>query len=625
MKINFGDYTYFGDRNNKYSRQDQYAFNNDLFNNLIANRQYRDAYNYASNYHFNNPEVQRRYENELIELKHQGRITEAIYSRIDSKEKLAKVEFADNVFNNGGIEQLLTHTTNEETKDYVDRFRELKRRIGSSDTDEATSLSVTFQPKKQDLFGIDWLAKDNENNIENFYKTTGLTQTQLEKAGVEIINKDGSTTLKFTKDNPLANNILYGVPMEHPSEKALRIMGKLNPVLMPTLLNEFSNKDVIVKGYNKSGKEIASTDKTIQASSNVGVINFDAGVRNPYDLLRFKSFVNDALINKDETYKKLNLGEREYSTVIGPSITDDLDELNELHDSGQIDDKTYYREWNRRAGWAYDILHGLGSGDIVMYSNNGNKEPTDETLKEMNNDQRADLLNAIRAVDKKRLRLLSGMMDGEIGTMIVIDPLPADKDKEGDEAESMYKGRTTWVFIPGLFQEQAQQRINNDTSISAIREYNDMKNYGYDYETIDGNTISVDEKGNAWINKQKVDKDDVIREINKDMIKERGANQIKYKYLNANDEIIDFEHFELDARRMAVGAANELYPNIPLVNKDGTPFTIDDIFSYKATPDDDELLGRKAVNELQYQMYNKIKDIFDIYQYILQGTSYYYK
>ena len=59
MKINFGKYTYFGDINKNYNNNSQYAFDKSYFDKLIGNRQYNDAADYASKYHFSDPQTQK--------------------------------------------------------------------------------------------------------------------------------------------------------------------------------------------------------------------------------------------------------------------------------------------------------------------------------------------------------------------------------------------------------------------------------------------------------------------------------------------------------------------------------------------------------------------------------------
>ena len=123
MKISFGDYTYFdpnADDKKTYktatdSQKQQYAFSQEKFNQLIANRQYNDAADYAAMFHFSDPKTQKEHENDIINLRRNGRILGAIYSRIEDPDKLSKIEFYDKVFVDGGLEQTKNNA-------YVDNF-----------------------------------------------------------------------------------------------------------------------------------------------------------------------------------------------------------------------------------------------------------------------------------------------------------------------------------------------------------------------------------------------------------------------------------------------------------------------------------------------------------------------
>ena len=153
MKIGFGNYTYFDPnaddkkiyKTATYAQKQRYAFNQEKFNQLIANRQYNDAADYAAMFHFSDPKTQKEHENDIINLRRNGRVLGAIYSRIDDPNALAQIEFYDKVFVNGGLEQL---TGNE----YANKFIDYKRRLGSTIQngevkDEATRLSIIFMLK----------------------------------------------------------------------------------------------------------------------------------------------------------------------------------------------------------------------------------------------------------------------------------------------------------------------------------------------------------------------------------------------------------------------------------------------------------------------------------------------
>ena len=316
MKIGFGNYTYFdpnADDKKTYKKatdaqKQQYAFNQDKFNQLIANRQYNDAADYAAKFHFSDPKTQKEHENDIINLRRNGRVLGAIYSRIDDPNALAQIEFYDKVFVDGGLEQLSGN-------DYVDKFVEYKRQLGSTIdynigadivTNEATRLSITFQPKTKTFLGIDWLAKDNKNNIENFYEESGLTEQQLKAAGVIVSHKDGKTTLDFDKSNSLANQIIFNLPTDK---------HYLGDAPMTS-----SGDNVAIVGYNAKG-EITGYGRTHEA---------------------IKDLITSAKSAKESYFKKTDLAEKDYSSTIGPAIDDNLEVLKLLQKSYQGKIKMIY-------------------------------------------------------------------------------------------------------------------------------------------------------------------------------------------------------------------------------------------------------------------------------------------
>ena len=614
MKIKFNKYTYFdpnADDNNVYetaneTQKQQYAFNQEKFNQLIANRQYNDAADYAAKFHFSDPKTQREHENDIINLRRNGRILGAIYSKIDDPDALAQIEFYDKVFIDGGLEQL---TGNK----YVDEFIEYKKRLGSLVEHntigpdivkkEATRLSITFQPKQRTFLGIDWIAKDNKNNIDNFYEQSGLTEQQLKTSGVTVIHKDGKTTLEFDKSNKLANQIIFNLPND---------MYQLGDSPIST-----GGDNISIVGYDSKG-QIAGHNR-----SHKGI----------------KNLINSAKSAKEHYFKKKDLAEKDYSSTIGPAIDDNLEALKAAYASGKIDETTFNRQYNILSSKIMAAINSLGSSNYEMYTNHYNRELTDETLVQVSNKRRTHLTNLISATDPKNIQLLSMCSNGKIGALIVIKAggLTSKQQEKLDndsEPEDMYTTRRIQIFIPGFMQKQAQAKINANTSTRSIQEANSMLDWNYTYKCGNGIEITPDGKGGFLKNEKPIDKDEAIKEINKDMIIQDAVNNLKFNYLSWNGNLISdkdnlllgAEEYEKMARLIAVRAGNELNPGIPLAKTDGSSYTVDELFNMKGLSTSikwyDEENGEIS-QSLPYQVSDKIKDIYSVYDAIMKELQYY--
>lgn len=612
MKINFGDYTWFGDlddkRNITYNAKDptqkefeSKQFNDDYFNQLISNRQYEDAANYANQFHFNDPKMQRAHLNDIANLRRNGRILASCYNKIHDTQTLNKVEFFDKVFVNGGLETL-------ENNEYANKFIEAKRKLGSytgsfirirnkktgeyeyGKPQEATKLEVTFQPKVQKFLSIDWLAKDNDKNIDNFYTQSGLNERALKIQGVEVINKDGRTTLRFDKSNPLANKIIYNLPRrERNGDTPIPQIG--------------GNIDVSIVGLDSKNRRI----KNQNMFSN---------------LTQIQDIIDSAKNTKEQYFKQNDLTEKQYSSTVAGNIDDNLAMLQEALKEGSITQQEFNKQYSINCGYIDSVLRNIGSGNYEMYSNKFNEETSDETLNPVDNEKRNELINAITATNKANVHLSSMISNGKIGTLVELDAAGLTSKQqeklEGTDDDQLSNGRRIQIFIPGLFQEQAQEKINRNTSSQAIQEANSMQDYDYDYKTQDGKTLTYDGLGGYIYDGEQIDKDNAVKIINKDLIIQDAVNNLQFYYLNKDNKLIDKTNYENKARELAIKACNDIDPGVPLSYTDGTPLTEDEVFAHSKANPDDVYFGK-----IQYQVYDKLQNLYDVYNALMDAISYY--
>lgn len=587
MKISFGNYSYYDPTKKSVVPQgdgaNKYKFNNSLFQQLIANRQYQDAADYAAKYHFDDPATQRAHENDILNLRREGRKIAAVYGRIDDDDKLNKISFLDNVFVDGGLEQISDNP-------YAEKFAIFKKHLGSTHEQlhigttgkidkEATAISFTFAPEKQKLFGIDWLAKDNtKKSVEAFYANSGLNEAALKSAGVEITHKDGFTTIKFDKSNALANKIIYNAI---PSTSGGDIGGG-------------SDYNIKLKGYTADGKEIKD-------SSSLSRLAW-AEIRN---------MIDDTEDAKTEAFNALDMTEKDYSSTIGPSLDDNLEQLNQMGATGQITQQEYNQQRKIVGSILDQAIRSLGSGNYEMFSNAYNDEATDETLIPLDNDQRSELIQSITATNPKSLHFNAMISNGQVGTLVTIDADEVDSKKINDEdTRNQVKRRRRQIFIPGFMSELAQEKINRNTSSRAVQEINSMQDYGYSFKTTDGQEIYSSIDGKFWCDGQEIIKDDAIKAINKTMIVEDATANLKYQFTNKEGTMYDTNGYENMARAISVKAANELNPEVSF----GDKVTVQDIFNKKGAG---ATVADKYASTMQYQLYDKYQDVFDIYDKIM--------
>lgn len=588
MKISFGNYSYYDPTKKSAIPQGVnakgYKFNNKHFQQLIANGEYQDAADYAAKYHFNDPAIQRAHENDILNLRREGRKLTAIYSQVLDEDTKQKMAFMDNVFVNGGLDRLSKNP-------YAKEFGFFKQHLGSAHKKgligytneidkEATAISFTFAPEKQTLFGIDWLAKDNtKHSVEAFYANSGLNETALKSAGVEITHKDGYTTIKFDKSNPLANKIIYNA---------------IPPTRIQGDLSRGTNYDIELKGYTADGKEIQDISFLSQGS---------------WDKMR--DMIADAEEAKTKVFSSLNMREKDYSSTVGPYLDDNLEQLNQLAATGQITEQEYNQQKKLIGSVMDQAIRSLGTGEYEMYSNAYNDEATDETLVPLDNKQRSEIIQSIGAADPKKVHFNAMISNGQIGTLVTVDADEVDnKDITDDDDRNQVKRRARHVFIPGLMSDLAQEKINRNTSTRAVQEINSMQDYGYSFKTTDGQKIYSSMDGRFWCDGQEIAKDDAIKSINKTMIIEDETANLKYQFTNKEGTMYDTNGYENAARVKAIRAANELHPEISF----GDNVTVQDVFNKKGAG---ATVADKYASTMQYQLYDKYQTVFDIYDKIM--------
>lgn len=586
MKISFNKYSYYDPNDNNPvptgNSINKYKFDNNHFNQLIANRQYQDAADYASKFHFNDVETQRAHENDILNLRREGRKLSALYSKIDNSNTLDKITFFDHVFVDGGLEQIVDNK-------YAQKFNRLKQLLGSSHKSideqysidrEATSLSFTFAPEKQKFLGIDFLAKDNtERSIETFYKNSGLNETQLKSAGVEISHKDGFTTIKFDKSNKYANQIIYNII---PNYGGGDIGGK-------------SRHNIRIRGYAADGTELNNT--------------YD----NKY-IKYIRNLISESESAKLKAFEQIDEGEKNYSSMVGPALDDNLEYLNQLVASGQISQEDYNKQLKLNGSILDQAIRSLGSGNYEMFSNAYNEESTDETLVSLDNIQRSELMQSISAANPKNLHFNAMISNGQIGTLVTIDADEVDNKNINDGKDiNKVKRRKRQVFIPGFMSELVQEKINRNTSTRAIQEINDMQDYGYPFKTTDGQEIYSSMDGRFYVDGNEIPKEVAENAINKTMIIEDAINNLKYEYTNINGQLFDVNGYEQAARNLAVRAANELNPNVQF---EENITSVDDIFNKKGAG---PTLSEDYIYGTQYQLYDKYQTVFEIYDKIMSA------
>lgn len=595
MKVTFGNYTFFDETSKDtgiYSGSDagyaNKAFNSQYFNQLIANRQYGDAADYAAQYHFDDPRVQKEHENDIINLRRNGRILGAVYGRIQDPNDLAKVTFYDNVFVDGGLER-------GGNTEYNKAFEDIKSKIGSTVdgdgnvTDAATTLEVVFEPKTNKLLGVDWLMPDNENNIDNFYEKSGLNTNTLRDNNVQVINRDGRTILRFDKSNALANKILYYTPTVLNG-----MLGELDRAVLAT-------KPTRVIGYNSKGEVTGETD----------------------DLREYRGFIDDAKNTKERYFADFDLTYKDYSSTIGPMISDELSSLKASLNAGQITESQYNQQARALAPHIFSAINSLGSGGYEMYTNNFNDETTDETLVPVDNEKRGKLVDLISNYEPKDIDVSAMVSNGKIGALITLEGSGSESKSNAND------GRRIQIFVPGLLQEEAQAKINRNTSTRAVQELNSMIDWGYDYKLRNGASIHVNEKGQFVKGDEILDKTRAIQEINKDMIMEDATYNLKYQYMNAEGKIIDNIKYEQMARLLSIRAAQDIYQDIQLnVNPQTLDVSIVDKFGNVYNPDD--IFDKKGLDtdnirrdNTQYEVYDRFREIYSMYNELMDSINYF--
>lgn len=575
--IDFSNYRYIGPHNPDED-ESKYAYDDNYYQSLIRDNRYKDAANYLAKYEFTDQKEQEQHLHYIDEIRRNGDIVEAVYSKIQDKQELNSVEFADKIGTPGWYESLRYKRDANDVPIYANDYEfakanpeaaavtehlrnigsnKIQTGIGSSTTENATRLSITFPSKVVGLFGWNWSKRNDGRQLDDFYNNGGFTKDKLEANGVKVSKDDktGETTIVFDKTNPMAFDIIKAIPQNY-----------YEPLNMVKIEGYYADKE----GNYKKITQRDEYGNPLRESA--------AKIRNMNEIASITSIIQKATKQKDKIFEKREITDYEVGSTVFDLTTDRTDILKEMHDQGQISDA----EYNRRMKDAKDLVGWLRSQTYLngIYSNVNNEEFTDEHFESIGQEEWFKIKSALGEFNDKDVIIQGQTVNGEIGLRVTLPQAQRKKRlATTEEGGFLHTDKRNIQFfipasaIPGMLGE-LQKQIDNRTDLQAIQDFDDMVGYGVRKQLYNGETIYVDDAGNVIreYNGEKTydDRPDAknraIDDLNETRILDKGK-YLKFQHMNSDGDI-NYITYEDDAKRYAIMAGNDLIA-APLKDFDG--------------------------------------------------------
>lgn len=601
---------------------EQYKFNEGYYHNLLNKGKLRDALDYITKYRPIDEEKRKIFDADVASLRQQAKYDNNFKSKLDD-DQLNRYNFYENVFSDGGFDYM-------QDNPYVQQFKDLKRKLGSIEGKEATGLSFYFpQTKRYDsVFGItlDSLAHDSHNGIDDFLQYSNVTKAQLEDAGVTFTyNDDGSTNMSFSKANGIANSLIYNYIKFYKGQwyEGTGIDPK-ETFRRPRISGLDSDNNVISTNIVPFDGENGHTmGRNFIKRITGDYIPTNSDIANKLDFDAFYKLIEDNKTISETLETVHNAKTREYSSIESNFVSDAMQNyLNDAKANGYTQEQILKGMKYIHDADVERVTKSISKPGNEFYTNYFNPEfdkGDDSLSKTEDPEEIRTLMNKLQAADPNDVNLTILVSNGIIGTKISI---AGDEGKKGDDSS---KKRGVQIWIPGLFTEEAQRRLNEHPESRSVLEVNTILDTSGSYTLNDGSRISSDgvnlymESGRVdlrganretatYRRREAISKEQATGYITKDLMIESAIQSQFAEQIAPSGKIINVDDYTAAAKVKALTVAQQLYKGVDdLVKTDGTLITAEEIFNKKINQ-----------NNVSPYVYNKVKAIYDVYDALMR-------